>query len=78
MLVHRQAVEFTVDDRSVVHQTFPITEPLPVKMEVITAMVSQDDDTRPKLDRSAAEQPAQNAWGISYHGGKVLGDGNDK
>ena len=67
-----------MDNHSVVHQTFPITEPVPVKMEDITAMVSQDSDTRPKLDRSAVEQPVQKAWGISYHGGKVLGNGNDK
>lgn len=35
LLVHRQAVGFTVDNHSVVHKTFPIGEALPVDMDEI-------------------------------------------
>lgn len=43
LLVHRQAVGFTVDNHSVIHRTFPVGEALPTKIEEIMAMVPLDD-----------------------------------
>jgi len=54
LLVHRQAVGFTVDNHSVVHQTFPITEALPVKMEEMI---------EPMSNEKSAEQPTKKVWG---------------
>jgi len=54
LLVHRQAVGFTVDNHSVVHQTFPITEALPVKMEEIL---------EPMSNEKSAAKPTKKVWG---------------
>jgi len=68
LLVHRQAVGFTVDNHSVVHKTFPITKPLPVEMEEIISMVSLDGDTT-KLESDmpssggAADTTKKKVWG---------------
>lgn len=64
LLVHRQAVGFTVDNHSVIHSTFPITEPLPVDKEEIATMIPAEgeDEPRPEVERSA-EQPKKKVWG---------------
>jgi hypothetical protein len=59
LLVHRQAVGFTVDNHTVVHTTFPIGEALPVNMDKMTTVdigYSKNDDT-------LSEQSPEKAWG---------------
>lgn len=67
LLVHRQAVGFTVDNHSVVHSTFPIGQALPVKLEEIRALDPPSDGGNSKQRSadgpSSAEQPAKSAWG---------------
>jgi len=65
LLVHRQAVGFTVDNNSVVHTTFPIGEPLHVELEDTKPKDSArlDTGTCKTLDKSAVEQPAKKVWG---------------
>ena len=71
LLVHRQAVGFTVDNHSVVHQTFPIAGPLPVRMEEVIAMappeggVDGGDDDRKSMNRdsSSEQRPQKKVWG---------------
>jgi len=62
LLVHRQAVGFTVDNHRVVHQTFPITEALPIKMDEIIAIASLDGGTKPASDGPSVEQDKK-VWG---------------
>jgi len=62
LLVHRQAVGFTVDNHSVIHTTFPISEALPAEMEEIIPMIPADGESRPKAERSA-KQPEKKVWG---------------
>ena len=65
LLVHRQAVGFTVDNHSVIHKTFPISEPLPVEMEDIIAIADTNGDTTtPKTDISAEQKTEKKkVWG---------------
>ncbi len=42
LLVHRQAVGFTVDNHSVVHSTFPIGEALPVTMNALNVSLGMN------------------------------------
>lgn len=66
LLVHRQAVGFTVDNHSVVHTTFPIGEPLPEKEEEIKALAlpSHGDSDNLSSDTSTEQQqPAKKVWG---------------
>ncbi|KAL3801001.1 hypothetical protein ACHAW5_000776 [Stephanodiscus triporus] len=62
LLVHRQAVGFTVDNHSVVHKTFPIGEALPEKMEDIRTTVSKDLGDSMNVD-AVSDQPPKKAWG---------------
>lgn len=62
LLVHRQAVGFTVDNHSVVHKTFPIGEALPVEMDKIIAMDSSDGDASNKTDSSSSAK-TNKSWG---------------
>jgi hypothetical protein len=60
LLVHRQAVGFTVDNHSVVHTTFPIGEALPVNMDEMTAVISKGDS---KIVDTLPEQSPKKVWG---------------
>lgn len=60
LLVHRQAVGFTVDNHSVVHTTFPIGEALPVNMDEMTALISKGDS---KIVDTLPEQSPKKVWG---------------
>lgn len=63
LLVHRQAVGFTVDNHRVVIETFPISEaPLPEKMEEILAIVSLEDN-KPMPEGSSAKKTPKKVWG---------------
>lgn len=66
LLVHRQAVGFTVDNHSVVHQTFPIHCALPDTPETLKASQCIDSsaiDAQTKYNDSTKEQfPDQLDW----------------
>jgi len=59
LLVHRQAVGFTVDNHSVVHTAFPIGEALPVNMDEMTAVISKGDS---KIVDTFSEQSPKKVW----------------
>ena len=71
LLVHRQAVGFTVDNHKVVHTTFPIGEPLPTRVEDIIESVGsaarkhETDmiNAKSTSSSSSCEQPAKKVWG---------------
>ena len=62
LLVHRQAVGFTVDNHTVVHTTFPIDDALPLTIEEIRAIISEDFGYL-KNDNTVEEKPPNKAWG---------------
>ena len=79
LLVHRQAVGFTVNNHSVVHKTFPIREALP---ETIAAL---EESLRERFSVASLDGESK-AWRnllrrkssvISWIGGSVLVDGNE-
>ena len=69
LLVHRQAVGFTVDNHSVVHSTFPIGSMLPSKIEDIRPKSGLLDDgdgtkqTNADVTTTSSEQPQKKVWG---------------
>ena len=62
LLVHRQAVGFTVDNYTVVHTTFPIGGALPLTMEELRANISKNFGEL-KNDDTVVEKPPNKAWG---------------
>jgi hypothetical protein len=67
LLVHRQAVGFTVDNHSVVHRTFPINDALPVDLDEIkiaTEMLT-DINNANSNENITSEQPVKKkkVWG---------------
>ena len=66
LLVHRQAVGFTVDNHSVVHKTFPISNALPIKVEEIrkTIITSSGESCEEEMQVNITEQQStKKAWG---------------
>ena len=68
LLVHRQAVGFTVDNHSVVHSTFPIGPSLPSKIEDTrpkSGLLDDEDGTKQtSVDTTtSSEQPQKKVWG---------------
>ena len=67
LLVHRQAVGFTVDNHSVVHSTFPIGPALPSKIDDITPKIDGDGTTTKQANAdvttTSSEQPQKKIWG---------------
>lgn len=57
LLVHRQAVGFTVDNHSVVHETYNIGDQLPTRLEDIV-----DENGEPK-QQHADESTKKKKWG---------------
>ncbi|KAL7431835.1 hypothetical protein ACHAXH_005561 [Discostella pseudostelligera] len=65
LLVHRQAVGFTVDNHSVVHKTFPISDALPVTMEEIQNKISSNGghcDHQP-MQKNTEHYRSKKSWG---------------
>lgn len=58
LLVHRQAVGFTVNNHSVVHETYNIGEQLPSRLEDIV-----DENGEPKQQHDADESTKKKKWG---------------
>ena len=66
LLVHRQAVGFTVDNHSVVHNTFPITGALPTLMEDIVKIVSSSGgrcEEAMQVNNATEQHCTKKAWG---------------
>ena len=64
LLVHRQAVGFTVDNHSVVHSTFPIGLALPSKIEDIRSKTDGTITKQTNADTTtSSEQPQKKVWG---------------
>lgn len=57
LLVHRQAVGFTVDNHSVVHTTFPISDPLPIQ-----DVATEGQGTDILEDSVGVAKPEQKVW----------------
>ncbi len=72
LLVHRQAVGFTVDNHTVVHTTFPIGEALPENMNEIRTTISKDIGNS-KNDDKFSEQSPKKAWGDQLSGWQRVG-----
>ncbi len=62
LLVHRQAVGFTVDNHSVVHKTFPITGALPTIMEDISSSGGRCEEAM-QVNNSIEQHCTKKAWG---------------
>jgi hypothetical protein len=70
LLVHRQAVGFTVDNHSVVHKTFPIGEALSVDMDEIKSIASRvlidmNNANNSEVENVSLDQPVKKkkVWG---------------
>lgn len=67
LLVHRQAVGFTVDNHSVVHKMFPIGDALPVNIQEIRETISSQGgyigETMQMKSDAEQKDSTKKAWG---------------
>lgn len=68
LLVHRQAVGFTVDNHSVVHKTFPIDEVLPVEtveIKIASRLLADINKANNSDDYISLDKPVtkEKVWG---------------